>query len=94
MNIFEKAKAGQMTPEVEKVAEIEGLSPEYVLDEFARGRICIFKNSTRDIDPVGVGKGLTTKINANIGTSPDLFDLRHQYPFSKSTIPTSGWPAR
>ncbi len=75
MNIFEKAKQGEITPEVEAVARIEDVSPDYVLENFARGHISIFKNTFRDIAPVGVGKGLTTKINANIGTSPDLFDL-------------------
>lgn len=75
MNIFEKAKNGEMTPEVRAVAEKEGVAVDTLLADFARGHVCIFKNSTRSIEPVGVGKGLTTKINANIGTSPDLFDL-------------------
>jgi len=75
MNIFEKAQKGHVTPEVEAVAKAEDLSVDYILETFARGHLCIFKNSTRNIAPLGVGKGLSTKINANIGTSPDLFDL-------------------
>jgi len=75
MNIFEKAKQGIVTPEVEFVAKKEDLSVEFVMEHFAAGKIAIFKNSIRDIDPVAVGKGISTKINANIGTSPDLFDL-------------------
>jgi len=74
MNIFTKAKNGTMTPEVGFVAEREGLDAAGVLEGFARGEIAIFKNSARKIDPVGVGRGLSTKINANIGTSPDMFD--------------------
>ena len=75
MNIFEKAQQGIVTPEVEYIAQKEGVSVEFLMEEFAQGRVVIFKNSMRSIDPVAVGTGLTTKINANIGTSPDLFDL-------------------
>ncbi|PKL37661.1 MAG: phosphomethylpyrimidine synthase [Spirochaetae bacterium HGW-Spirochaetae-1] len=75
MNIFVQARQGIVTPEVNYVAGKEVLSIEHVMTHFARGEIVIFKNKKRDINPVGVGKGLTTKINANIGTSPDLFNL-------------------
>ncbi|MCU0849175.1 MAG: phosphomethylpyrimidine synthase ThiC [Spirochaetes bacterium] len=74
MNIFTKAKNGTMTPEVGFVAGKEGLDAARVMEGFAGGEIAIFKNSARKIDPVGVGRGLSTKINANIGTSPDMFD--------------------
>jgi len=75
MNIFIKAKNGTITPEVEAVSRKEGVSVGEVVENFAQGRIVILKNKTRNIEPVGIGKGLTTKINANIGSSPDLFDL-------------------
>ena len=74
MNIFEKARKGIVTPEVEFIARAEGCSVDYILEHFARGEIVIFKNNTRSIDPVAVGTGLSTKVNANIGTSPDLFN--------------------
>ena len=46
-----------------------------VLDSFSKGEIAIFKNRLRNIKPVAVGKGLRTKINANIGSSPDMFNI-------------------
>jgi len=75
MNIFQKAKSGIISPDVEHIAEKEGYPADQVLDLFAKGEIVIFRNSQRDINPLGVGTGLTTKVNANIGSSPDLFDL-------------------
>lgn len=75
MNIFIKAKKGEMSREVEAVAEQEGLAADEILKNLAEGKIVIFKNNKRSIEPVGVGKNLTTKVNANIGTSPDLFDM-------------------
>jgi phosphomethylpyrimidine synthase len=74
MNIFQKAKNGHISPEVSFVSQKEDLPEKEVLSDFAEGTIVIFKNTHRSIDPVAVGKGCSTKINANIGTSPDLFD--------------------
>ena len=75
MNIFQKAKDGIITSEVEDIARIEDVPVDCVMDSFSKGEIAIFKNSLRDIKPVAVGKGLRTKINANIGSSPDMFDI-------------------
>jgi len=58
------------------VAEREGLTAELVRQEVAAGRIVVCRNRHRDhCVPVGIGRHLTTKVNANIGTSdahPDL----------------------
>ncbi len=75
MNIFSKAKKGIITDEVRDIASAEDLDENYILQGLANGEITIFKNINRAIKPMAIGKGLTTKINANIGTSPDLFDL-------------------
>jgi phosphomethylpyrimidine synthase len=76
MNIFEMARGGTVPPEVEEVARCEGVGVDQVMQYFASGKIAIMKNSLRSIRPVAVGRGMTTKVNANIGTSPDLFDLK------------------
>ncbi len=76
MNFFQKAKDGIITPEVEQIAAIEELPVDYVLNKLSKGEIAIFKNSIKDISPVAVGTGLKTKVNANIGSSPDLFDIQ------------------
>lgn len=75
MNIFEQAKKGIITKEVEHVAAAECLDIDFVQENFARGKIAIVKNRVRNISPVGVGTGTRTKVNANIGSSPDFFDI-------------------
>lgn len=75
MNIFEQAKKGIITKEVEHVAAAECLDIDFVQENFAKGRIAIVKNKMRKISPVGVGAGTRTKVNANIGSSPDFFDI-------------------
>lgn len=64
------AKAGHATPEMLRVAEIEGLTPEFILQELANGRLIIPANIRhRSLDPIGVGIALACKVNANIGAS-------------------------
>lgn len=75
MNIFQEAQKGIISPEVECIAEREDIAVADILEPFASGEICILKNRVHDISPVAIGTGLRTKVNANLGTSPDLFDL-------------------
>jgi phosphomethylpyrimidine synthase len=81
MTQIEQAKKGIITPEVELVAREEGLSPEQVTACVADGTIVILKNN-RAIGGgkrvFGVGKGLRTKNNANIGTSRDACDVDYE----------------
>ncbi|MEW6409418.1 MAG: phosphomethylpyrimidine synthase ThiC [Nitrospirota bacterium] len=73
---IQKAKEGVITPEMESVASAEGLSPEYIREGVARGEIVVVKNARRSgIAPLGIGRGLRTKINANIGTSRDYCNI-------------------
>jgi len=75
MNIFSQAKKGIISDEIKTVAETEGVSLELLFKDFADGFVTIVKNKKRKIKPVGVGRNLKTKVNANIGTSPDLFNI-------------------
>ncbi len=64
------ARAGTITPEVEFVALREGLDPEFVRDEIARGRAVLPVNVNHpEVEPMAIGRGLLVKINANIGNS-------------------------
>ncbi|MDR3539499.1 MAG: B12 lower ligand biosynthesis ThiC-like protein BzaB [Desulfosporosinus sp.] len=71
-----KARQGIITPEVERLAKVEGLRAEELCEKVAQGRVVIMKNKLRDSSvAVAVGEGLRTKVNANIGTSPDCVDF-------------------
>ncbi|PKM41603.1 MAG: phosphomethylpyrimidine synthase [Firmicutes bacterium HGW-Firmicutes-8] len=66
-----QARAGQITPAMRIVAEKEGVSPEFIVDGLAKGAIVIPANINHaNLEPAGIGAGLSTKVNANIGTSP------------------------
>ncbi|MEW6116853.1 MAG: phosphomethylpyrimidine synthase ThiC [Nitrospirota bacterium] len=71
MTRIEQAKRGSITEEMETVARAEGISPERLAADIAAGVTVITRNRLHDIAPLGIGRGLTTKINANIGTSKD-----------------------
>ena len=75
MTRLEAARAGRITDEMKRVALAEGVSPEFIRDGIAEGVIIITRNTLReDLEPLGVGRGLRTKVNANIGSSQDVLD--------------------
>jgi phosphomethylpyrimidine synthase len=64
------ARRGEITPEMDFVALREGLDPEVVRDEVARGRAILPANVNHpETEPMIIGTRFLTKINANIGTS-------------------------
>lgn len=69
MTQLQAAKSGMITREMEQVAAEEKKDPAWICDEVAAGRIVIPKNINHEFDAKGIGQGLKTKINANIGTS-------------------------
>jgi phosphomethylpyrimidine synthase len=75
------ARAGAITEEIAYVAKREGVAPELVRDEVARGRCVIPANVNHaGLEPMGIGVALSCKVNANIGnsqvTSDALGELR------------------
>jgi phosphomethylpyrimidine synthase len=65
-----------MDADVKRVAQQEGVSPDLVKQGVEKGTVVILKNKVHDwAQPVGVGKDLRTKINVNLGTSPDYVDF-------------------
>ncbi len=67
-----RAREGETTPEMKRVAAREGLDPELVRREVAEGRAIIPANVhhlRQKLDPMGIGIAFSCKINANIGNS-------------------------
>jgi phosphomethylpyrimidine synthase len=69
MTQLEQARKGIITSEMREVAEAEGVEAEDLLAGIAAGEAVIPYNPVRKRKAVGIGKGLRTKVNANIGTS-------------------------
>lgn len=64
------ARRGEITPEMEFVALREGMDPEFVRSEVARGRAIIPANVNHpELEPMIIGRGFKVKVNANIGNS-------------------------
>jgi phosphomethylpyrimidine synthase len=75
MTQLELAKKGIISPEMERVAGREGVSAETIRQGVAQGEIVIPANKEhKNLIPCGIGRGLATKVNANIGTSSDFGD--------------------
>ncbi|MHB1458553.1 MAG: phosphomethylpyrimidine synthase ThiC, partial [Armatimonadota bacterium] len=73
MTQYEIAKSGKISPEMKAVAEMENLDVEYIRSGIAEGVIVIPRNVNHNLEKVcGIGQGLKTKVNANIGTSGDF----------------------
>ncbi|MBO3800652.1 MAG: phosphomethylpyrimidine synthase ThiC [Candidatus Brockarchaeota archaeon] len=70
------AKEGRVTEEMRIVAVEEDESPEKIRQRIASGTVIIARNNKREnMHPIGIGEGLRTKVNANVGTSMDLCDI-------------------
>ncbi len=78
MTRIETARKGIVTDEIREAALLEGTDPERLASDIADGITVIPRNSARGIKPVAIGKGLKTKINANIGTSKDKISFHEE----------------
>ena len=78
---MEAAKQGIVTPEMALVAKKESMEPEALRQRVARGEVAIPCNIRHtSISPEGIGAGLRTKINVNLGISGDCnhYDVEMQ----------------
>ncbi len=76
MTQLELARKGTVSPQVKHVAEKESVETDFILQGLIEGKIIIPANVNHtNLIPCGIGAGLKTKINANIGTSSDFCDL-------------------
>jgi len=69
---LQAARAGTLTKQIKSVATSENLEASLVRDEVAAGRLVIPANKLHlksNLTPIGIGRLLRTKVNANIGTS-------------------------
>jgi phosphomethylpyrimidine synthase len=76
MTQLELARKGIISPQMQSVAEQEKLDAEFIRLGIADGNIVIPANiEHKNFTPFGIGKGLRTKVNANLGTSSDYGNI-------------------
>ena len=84
---LEAARKGIITKEIETVAQKEGLDVQLIVERVAAGRIAIPANVMhRSLSPEGIGEGLRTKINVNLGVSGDCADYSKEMEKVKLSI--------
>jgi len=78
MTLIESIRRHGIPPVVTECAAAEGRDAEELARDIREGRTVIPRNRLRSFPPRAVGKGLRTKVNANIGTSSDHIDLEEE----------------
>ena len=87
MTQLELAKQGAPSPQMKHVAQQESVSEETIQQYVAEGTIVIPANVNHtSLVPRGIGKGLTVKVNANIGTSSDYGSIDSELEKLRLTI--------
>lgn len=87
MSQMAEAKQGRATPEMKAVARQEHISVSKLIKLVAAGRVIIAKSKNREeVRPVGIGEGLSTKVNANLGASPDLCDVELEIKKARTAV--------
>lgn len=71
MTLVDLAREGRMTGAVKAVARAEQVHPSVLLGRIASGSVVIMRRGKRSL---GIGEGLRTKVNVNMGTSPTKID--------------------
>lgn len=77
MTQLEYARKDRATTEIKYIAKHEGIDIKELLKKIAEGKVVVPSNRLRKkAKPCAIGEGLKTKVNANIGTSPDSASLK------------------
>lgn len=76
MNLLQSIKSGQIPKTLKQVSIKESMDIELLAFKISSGHIVIPQNKNRrNLNPIGIGEGLSTKINANIGSSEHQDDI-------------------
>ncbi len=88
MTQISSAQQGTITKQMKQVAKDEPLQLKEVVKRVAAGQIVIPWNPIHHPQPVGLGKGLRVKVNANIGTSREHCQLEEEIKKAKAALET------
>jgi len=87
MTQMELAQKGNVSSRMKQVAQKEGVEIDFIIQGLTDGEIVIPSNVNHtNLVSCGIGKGLRTKVNANIGTSSDFCDLNTELRKLQSAV--------
>ena len=76
---LQRARAGEVTPAMERIADRENREPAFVRRQIAEGQAVVPNNHHHDaLDPMVIGREFATKVNANIGNSDAASDVQEE----------------
>jgi len=79
MTQLEAAKTNLVTDEMKYVANSENIDESFILNKIKEGKLVIPANiNHKNLKPKGIGEGLTTKVNVNLGSSKDKEDFEFE----------------
>ncbi|MFW9880658.1 MAG: phosphomethylpyrimidine synthase ThiC, partial [Candidatus Thorarchaeota archaeon] len=85
--LMKTARNGKTLKIMEIVAQNEQVDVEFIRKGIKSGRIIIPKSNLRDLEkPIGIGKGLMVKINANVGSSKTVCDFNEEVEKAKIAV--------
>ncbi|OYT64236.1 phosphomethylpyrimidine synthase [Methanosarcinales archaeon ex4572_44] len=85
MTLLDRARSG-ITDEIRFVSDSEGIDAEVIRNLLCKGEIVILQNNSKRADPVGVGSMLSTKVNANVGTSTTSSSLEEEVEKARAGV--------
>ena len=89
---LQRARAGEVTAAMERVAERENRDPEFVREQVAEGEAVVPNNHAHDaLDPMIIGRAFATKVNPTSATARRrAASTRNSgsYTWSSTTAPT------
>lgn len=86
MTQLKQAQKGHITDEMKTISENEGVEVNKILKRVAKGQIVIPKNVNGKSISLGIGKGLKTKINANVGSSSEMENVSWEVKKAKAAV--------
>jgi len=76
--LIDRLKNGDDCPEISAIALDESVDPAALADSVLAGKVAVPRNISRDFRALGIGSGLRTKVNANLGTSMEFCSLEEE----------------
>lgn len=83
MTLVEDARRGIVNDFVKECAEFEGVEVEKLIRLISRGYVVIPKNVLREVEPRAIGLLVSTKVNANVGTSEEYVNVEEEIEKAK-----------
>lgn len=78
MSLIDEAKKGLINGSIKTISESEGVDAHKLVKLVAKGYVVIPRNVLREVEPRAIGMLVSTKVNANVGTSQEYVNVEEE----------------